>query len=98
MQVIAYRTLREFLSRYPDAIQPLKTWHKIVEKADWDSPNDVKSQVRSVSIVGNDRFVFNIGGNKYRLIVRIKFRCKLVLVRFLGTHAEYDRIKDIGSV
>ena len=70
MRIIAKRTLRAFWRRQPRAEQPLKSWYAIAAKADWSSPADVKTAYRSASLVGNDRVVFNIGGNHYRLVVR----------------------------
>jgi len=92
--LIARRTLRDFYEQpgHEDARQALLVWAKIVEKAEWTTPANVRSQFRTVDFV-NDRAIFNIGGNKYRLIVRINFSKKIVFVRFLGTHVEYDRIE-----
>ena len=92
MRIIAKSTLRKFWEKYPDAEQPLKVWHDEVRKADWNSFQDIKKQFRSVSIVGNDRVVFNIKGNDYRLIVLILFRRGKAFIRFIGTHKEYDKI------
>ena len=92
MRIIAKRTLREYWEQEPRAEQPLKSWYAIASKADWSSPMDVKHMYGTASIVGNDRVVFNIGGNKYRLIVRFDYWGRLGFVRFVGTHAEYDRV------
>ena len=92
MRIIAKRALRDFWSREPRAEQPLKTWYAIARKADWASPADVKSAYGNASIVGNDRVVFSIGGNRYRLIVRFNYARRIGYVRFLGTHSEYDAI------
>lgn len=92
MRIIAKRTLREYWEQEPRAEQPLKSWYAIASKADWSSPTDVKQMYRNASIVGNDRTVFNIGGNRYRLIVRFDYASRLGFVRFVGTHAEYDRV------
>ena len=92
MRIIAKRTLRDYWSREPRAEQPLKAWYAIARKADWASLADVKSAYGNASIVGNDRVVFNIGGNRYRLIVRFNYARRTGYVRFLGTHAEYDTI------
>ena len=88
------RTLREFWSRpgRSDAEQPLRAWVSVVKAADWSRPIDLKEVFRSADILPNDRVVFNIGGNKYRLVVAVHYRGKRVFVRFIGTHAEYDRI------
>ena len=92
MRIIAKRTLRAYWEREPRAEQPLKAWYAIAAKADWSSPADVKAVYGNASIVGNDRVVFNIGGNRYRLIVRFDYVYRIGFVRFVGTHAEYDVI------
>lgn len=92
MRIIARRTLREFWESHPDAEEPLLAWYREVEKEDWDTPAKVKAKYASASIVGNSRAVFNIKGNAYRLIVAINYPYRVVYIRFVGTHAEYDRI------
>ncbi len=94
MRVIARRTLREFWERpgHADAEQPLKAWFRDAEAADWAKPSEVKADIGSASIVANQRVVFNIAGNKYRLVVQINYAFRVVYVRFIGTHGEYDQI------
>ena len=92
MRVIAKSTLREFWQVHPDAEEPLLAWFREVEHEDWDTPAKVKQKYRSASIVGNDRVVFNIKGNTYRLVVRINYPYRIVYIRFVGTHAEYDEV------
>ena len=94
MHVIKRRTLIEFYdqSRYQDAKGPLEAWFYEAKRAQWTSPADVKASYRSASILKDNRAVFNIAGNKYRLVVRINYDSKTVFVRFVGTHGEYDRI------
>ena len=92
MRIIAKRTLRIYWVREPRAEQPLKAWYAIAAKAEWSSPADVKSAYGNASIVGNDRVVFNIGGNRYRLVVRFDYARRIGFVRFLGTHAEYNSV------
>jgi mRNA interferase HigB len=94
MRIIAVSTLREFWSRpgRHDAEQPLRAWVHIVRAADWSKPTDVKRMFRSADIVGGERVVFNIGGNKYRLVAAVHYRGKRIYVRFIGTHREYDGI------
>lgn len=92
MRIIAKRALREFWEQHRDAEEPLLAWYREVEQEDWDTPAAVKEKYRSASIVANNRVVFNIKGNSYRLVVRINYRTRIVLIRFVGTHAEYDRI------
>lgn len=92
MRIIARRTLREFWERHPSAEQPLKAWFRETAAADWTYSVDVKRRYRHASILKGNRVVFNIGGNKYRLIVQINYECKVVYVRFVGSHQDYDNI------
>ena len=92
MRVIAKKILREFWEKHYDCEQQLKAWFQEASKAEWTSPNEIKANYPSASIIGNDRIVFNIKGNTYRLIVKINFDYQMVLIRFIGTHAEYDKI------
>ena len=92
MRIIAKSTLREFWKRFPDAEEPLLAWFREVEKEDWSSPSQVKEKYRNASIVKGNRVVFNIKGNDYRLVVRINYPYRVLYVRFVGTHAEYDKI------
>ena len=97
MRLIARRTLREFWERHPDAEQALRAWFHDVERADWASPADVKRIYANVSIVGDSRLVFNIHGNRYRLVVAVNYPHRICYVRFVGTHRAYDRI-DVTTV
>ena len=92
MRVIAKRPLRKFWERHPAAEGPLLAWFREVEREDWDTPAAVKAKYRSASIVGGDRVVFNVKGNAFRLVVRINYARRVVYVRFIGTHAEYDAV------
>ena len=93
MQVIAKRTLRLFWQRHRQAEGPLRAWHAAVSKSKWNGPSDVKKAFgTTVDFVGGNRLVFDIGGNKYRLVVHVAYRFKRVLIKFVGTHKEYDRI------
>jgi mRNA interferase HigB len=92
MRIVTKRTLRVYWERQPRAEQPLKAWHAVARKADWSSAADVKAMYGNASIIAGDRMVFNIGGNRYRLIVRFDYPRRIGFVRFVGTHAEYDRI------
>ncbi len=80
-------------SRCRASEQPLRAWFAEARRAVWRTPQEVKAQYRSASIVGNGRVVFNIGGNKYRLVVAVRYDLGIVFVRFVGTHSQYDRIK-----
>jgi mRNA interferase HigB len=93
MQIIARRTLRQFWDRHPPSEGPLKAWFAVTSRAAWRSPSDVKRQFgTTVDFVGDSRVIFDVGGNKYRLIVHVSYEFGRVLVKFIGTHAEYDRI------
>ena len=94
MRVIAKRTLREFWEK-PDCVdaeQPLKVWYSEARNADWKKPQDIKEKYRQASFLKDNRVVFNIAGNKYRLIVKINYPFGIVYVRFIGTHKQYDAI------
>lgn len=94
MRIIAKRTLKRFWEQpaYSDAQGPLESWHEETIKANWSTPQAVKDQYGGASICGNNRVVFNIGGNKYRLVVEIQYQAGIVWVKFIGTHAQYDKI------
>lgn len=92
MRIIAKRTLRDFWSKHADCEQQLKAWFRDTEKASWRNLNELKIDHPNASIVRSGRVIFNIKGNKYRLIVKFNFDYQLCWVRFLGTHAEYDRV------
>lgn len=92
MRVIAVAALRAFWQQHPDAEQPLKAWFEEASKASWTQPSDIKAQYRSASILKNRRVVFNIKRNEYRLIVAIAYRLRIVYVKFIGTHQQYDTI------
>lgn len=92
MRVIAKKTLRDFWIRHPDCEQQLKSWHGEAVWAAWKGPRDIKKDYPSASFLEGNRVVFNIKGNHYRLIVKINYDYKIVWIRFIGTHAQYDRI------
>ena len=95
MRVIALSTLKAFLNRssaYADAREPLMAWYRQVGQADWTSPADIKRDLRSASILKDGRAVFNIAGNKYRVVVWINYPYRVVYIRFIGTHRQYDAI------
>jgi mRNA interferase HigB len=93
VQIIARRTLRLFWETHPQAETPLKTWYESVDAVVWASTVDVKRQFgATVDFVADNRLIFDIAGNKYRLVVHVSYRFKRVLVKFVGTHADYDRI------
>lgn len=92
MRVIAKSTLREYWKKHTDCEEQLKAWFREAEKSNWNSPNDIKLEYPSVSILVDNRMVFNIKANHHRLIVRINYEYGIVWIRFIGTHAEYDKI------
>lgn len=92
MRLIALSTLKMFWVRHPDAKQPLLAWHEEVKYADWQSPTDLKAGFGSASILQDGRVVFNIAGNKYRLVAWINYPYRVVYIRFIGSHREYDQI------
>ena len=92
MRVIAKKTLREFWEKHADCEQQLTTWYQDTKNADWETPADIKREYPSASILEDNRVVFNIKGNHYRLIVKMSYEYGMVWIRFVGTHAEYDKI------
>lgn len=92
VRVIAKKILREFWERHKDVEQSLKTWYQEASKAEWSNHHAIKKEYPGASIIGNDRIVFNIKGNTYRLIVKVNFDYGIVWIRFIGTHAEYDKV------
>ena len=98
MRIIAKRTLRDFWETYPDAETALRYWFEQISKQDWQSPNEVINAFNGADTVGNGRIVFNIGGNKYRLIIKFVYETQICYVRFIGTHKEYDKIRNIQKI
>ena len=93
MRVIAKRTLVRFWeSGHGDAEQPLRSWHALVKSASWSHPEEIKAKFSTASFLANNRVVFNISGNKYRLVVKVEYEFRAVYIRFIGSHAEYDKI------
>jgi mRNA interferase HigB len=95
MRVIALSTLKAFLDReagHAEAREPVMAWYRQLRAADWATPADVKRDLRSASILRDGRVVFNIAGNKYRIVVWINYPYRVVYIRFIGTHRRYDRI------
>lgn len=92
MNVVTKKALQAFWTRHPSAKGPLTAWYDHARAADWRSPQDIKNDFRSVDFVGDNRVIFDIGGDKYRLVVRVSYTFRQVLVKFVGTHRDYDRI------
>jgi len=92
LRVISIKILREFWEIHSDCQEQLKSWFQETSKAEWKNPNEIKLEYPSASLLGDNRVVFNIKGNHYRIIVKINFEYKMVWIRFVGTHSEYDKI------
>jgi mRNA interferase HigB len=97
MRIISRKKLKEFWERHPDVRQQLQAWYDDAKHANWKSPSDIKNIYRNASFIANDRIVFNLKGNSYRLVVAVRYEYSIVFIRFVGTHQEYDRI-DAGKV
>lgn len=98
MRVIARKTLKEFWKAHRDSEEQLTEWYNVVSSARWNSPHDVKNIYPNADNIGNNRMVFNICHNKYRLIVVFRYNIQMVYVRFVGTHKEYNNIENIKNV
>lgn len=92
LRIIAKKILREFWQKHSDCEQQLKSWFKEVSIADWKNSNEIKTEYPSASILNDQRMVFNIKGNHYRLVVKVNYDYQMIWIRFIGTHAEYDKI------
>lgn len=92
MRVIAKKILREFWQKHADSEQQLKAWFQEASKAKWKNTKDIKKEYSTASFLAGNRVVFNIKGNQHRLIVKINYDYQMVWIRFIGTHAEYDKI------
>lgn len=92
MRIISRRTLRDFWKRHADAEQPLKAWFAETTRAAWKTMTDIKGRYATASVSGSERIVFNVGGNKYRLVVKVWFIGQAVWIKFIGTHERYNQI------
>jgi mRNA interferase HigB len=92
VRIIARKTLKDFWEKHPDAEQPLKVWHAEALHSAWGLPKDIKARYPAASFLAGNRVVFNIKGNKYRLITHVRYDLGRVYIRFIGTHAEYDKV------
>ncbi len=94
MRIISRKALTKFWEQpdYHDAEQPLKAWFAEAKHAEWRTPSEIKAKYRSASFLGNNHVVFNVAGNKYRLVVKMQYSTATIYIRFIGTHAQYDRI------
>jgi len=98
MRVIAKKTLVTYYTDHPQAKDALEEWYTKTEEAEWHNIADMRQTFNSVDYVGNQHYVFNIKGNDFRLVVVVRFTPQQVLIRFIGTHAEYDKITDIQNI
>lgn len=98
MVIITKRTIQDYGKTNTNANDALNDWYIRAKLADWSSFNELRRDFPSCDFVGNDRYVFNIKGNRYRLIVVIRFRIRTIYIRYFGTHAEYDKINDIQNI
>lgn len=98
MRIISAKTIHDYYNLHPEAKTALQEWTVKVKSAQWQTFADIKKTFNSVDYVGNQHYVFNIKGNDFRLIAVVKFTPQFVLIRFIGTHAEYDKIKDISNI
>jgi len=92
MRILSRSTLRDCWEKHPDIEEALKTWYYEASHTNWQSPADIKANHRNASIIANNRVVFNVKGNSYRLIVSIRYDIGIIFIRFIGTHAEYDKV------
>lgn len=92
VRIIAIKVLKDFWKIHPDAEQPLRAWYSEAKNADWGKPADITKHYRTASILSNNRVVFNIKGNDYRLVVAINYHYRIVYIRFIGTHKDCDKI------
>jgi mRNA interferase HigB len=93
MVIISKAAINKFIETNPKSKDALLEWYLKTKKCDWTNLADVRKVFRTTDYVGNDLYVFNIGGNKYRLIARIIFGARTIFIRFVGTHADYDKVK-----
>jgi mRNA interferase HigB len=97
VRIISRKKLKDFWKRHPQAEKPLRAWYADAKQANWSSPAAIKSMYRNASVVSNNRVVFNIKGNDYRLVAAINYHYAIIYIRFVGTHVEYDKI-DVETI
>jgi len=98
VRIVTFKRIQEYSELHQDSDIPLRNWYKCTTESEWNCFADIKQTFRSVDSVGNNRFVFNIKGNDYRLIAIVIFSSKKVYIRFIGTHEEYNKIKDCSTI
>ena len=97
MRIVAITTLQAFWEKHPDAKAPLQAWYALASRAGWRFPSEIKAAYRDASFIANERVVFNIKGNDYRLIALVRYRQGLMLIRFIGSHSQYNKI-DVSTI
>jgi len=97
LRIFTKKTLREYWEKHADCERQLNEWYEIAQKAEWKTPHDVKNEFANASIVPNNRVVFNIKGNAYRLVIEFNYKFGLAYIKFIGTHSEYDKI-DVTTI
>ena len=98
MRIVTFKAITEYSNTNPRADMPLREWYKKTKENDWNCFADIKQTFNSVDSVGNNRYVFNIKGNSYRLVAIVIFASKKVYVRFIGTHDDYNKLKDCSTI
>jgi len=98
MHIISFSKLRLFFEKDPNSRVVLQDWYKKATKADWEDFSDMKKTYNSVDSVGNSRFIFNVKGNHYRIIAKVLFKAKIIYIRWIGNHKEYDKLKNIEKI
>ena len=98
MRVVARPIIRIYIENHADAKTAMEEWYQVISKSEWNNFADLKNTFNSADLVGNNRFVFNVKGNDYRIVAIVLFKMKTVYIRFVGTHSEYDKIKDIKNI
>ncbi|MDR0749572.1 MAG: type II toxin-antitoxin system HigB family toxin [Tannerellaceae bacterium] len=98
MRIVTFNKIKEYIQIHPDSDTPLRNWYKNIKECDWNCFADIRRTFGSADNVGNNRFVFNIKGNDYRLVAIVIFASKKVYIRFIGTHEEYSKIKDCSII
>lgn len=92
MVIFTKSRINKFGLKHADSLEPLHEWFQVTSQANWSNVNDVKNTFNSADYIGNERFVFNIKGNRYRMVATVKFKNRTIFIKFIGTHAEYDKI------
>ena len=92
MVVISKSVLKQFIEQYPKSAESVLRWYLLCKESDWSAFGDIKKVFPATDAVGNDLYVFNVGGNKFRIIARIIFKARTIFIRFIGTHSQYDKV------